>query len=415
LNKFKDLLRENKSILSNFSYLSALQIFNMLAPLIAYPFLLRVLGKNNFGLVIYAQSIISYFVIIVTFGFNISATKKVSLHRNNTNKLGEIVSNVLIIKSILFLISLSILQLFLYYTKQDSDSVILFNLAMWLCFYEVIFPQWYFQGIEQMKYITYITLLIRIIFLGLIFIIIKTPENYLLLPLINGVGTIIAGLISIYIIFFRHNIKFKFQPIKKLKYYFNDALTIFVSSISFSVYKNTNKVIVGMFLGMSSIAYYDLAEKIIAVAKIPQNILSQSVFPKISLEKNIIFIKKIFKISILMNFIISIIVVIFAKHLILLLGNSNMLPSLEIIEILVFSIVIIAMGNVFGIQTLIPFGYNRKFTKVVLTSLIFYFFLLFMVWITLGFSMRNISIILVTVETFSTIYWYYFCKRKKLW
>lgn len=415
MNKFKDLLRENKSILSNFSYLSALQIFNMLAPLIAYPFLLRVLGKNNFGLVIYAQSIISYFVIIVTFGFNISATKKVSLHRNNTNKLGEIVSNVLIIKSILFLISLSILQLFLYYTKQDSDSVILFNLAMWLCFYEVIFPQWYFQGIEQMKYITYITLLIRIIFLGLIFIIIKTPENYLLLPLINGVGTIIAGLISIYIIFFRHNIKFKFQPIKKLKYYFNDALTIFLSSISFSVYKNTNKVIVGMFLGMSSIAYYDLAEKIIAVAKIPQNILSQSVFPKISLEKNIIFIKKIFKISILMNFIISIIVVIFAKHLILLLGNSNMLPSLEIIEILVFSIVIIAMGNVFGIQTLIPFGYNIKFTKVVLTSLIFYFFLLFMVWITLGFSMRNISIILVTVETFSTIYWYYFCKRKKLW
>ena len=170
-----------------------------------------------------------------------------------------------------------------------------------------------------------------------------------------------------------------------------------------------------MFLGMSSITFYDLAEKIIAVAKIPQNILSQSVFPKISLEKNMIFVKKIFKISVILNFIISVIVLIFAKHLVLLLGNSTMLPSLEIIEILVFSIVIISMGNVFGIQTLIPFGYNRIFTKVVLTSVILYFFLLFLVWITLGFSIRNIAIILVIVETFSTIYWYYFCKIKKLW
>ena len=172
---------------------------------------------------------------------------------------------------------------------------------------------------------------------------------------------------------------------------------------------------VGIFLGMSSITFYDLAEKIIAVAKIPQNILSQSVFPEISLEKNIIYIKKIFKISIIMNFIISVIVLFFAKHLVLLLGDSAMLPSIEIIEILVFSIVIIAMGNVFGIQTLIPFGYDRIFTKVVLRSVILYFFLLFLVWITLGFSIRNISIIIVIVETFSTIYWYYFCKRKKLW
>ena len=415
MNKLKKIISDNISVLNNFSYLTALQIFNIVAPLIAYPFLIRVLGTNNFGLVIYAQSIISYFVILVTFGFNISATKKVSQYRNNLKKLGEVVSNVIIIKSILFLISLLILELFLYLTNQNFDTVILFNLVMWMCVYEVIFPQWYFQGIEQMKYITYITLIIRIIFLGMIFIIIKSPDDYLLLPVINGLGTIIAGSISLYIIFFKHKIKFKFQSIKTLRYYLNDSLTIFISTISFNVYKSTNKVVVGMFLGMSSITFYDLAEKIIAVAKIPQNILSQSVFPKISLEKNIIYIKDIFKVSIIMNVIISVIVLIFAKQLVLLLGDSTMLPSIEIIQILVFSVVIIAMGNVFGIQTLIPFGYNRIFTRVVLRSVILYFFLLFLVWITLGFSIKNISIILVIVETFSTLNWYYFCKRKKLW
>ena len=115
-----------------------------------------------------------------------------------------------------------------------------------------------------------------------------------------------------------------------------------------------------------------------------------------------------------MNSLISILVLLFAKQFVILLGDTVMLPSVEIIEILTISLVVIAMGNIFGIQTLISFGYNRSFTKVVLKSVIFYFSLLFLAWTTLGFSLQNISIILVMVETFSTISWYLSCKRKRL-
>ena len=81
-------------LIRNFSYLSLLQVFNLILPLIVYPYLIRVLGKETYGLVVFAQSLVFYLVILVGFGFNISATKEVSIHRNDSKKLGEIVSSV---------------------------------------------------------------------------------------------------------------------------------------------------------------------------------------------------------------------------------------------------------------------------------------------------------------------------------
>ena len=77
----------NKTLIQNFSYLSALRIFNMILPLITYPYLIRVLGKEIYGLVVFAQAIVNYLVMLVSFGFNISATKEVSVYRNDEKKL----------------------------------------------------------------------------------------------------------------------------------------------------------------------------------------------------------------------------------------------------------------------------------------------------------------------------------------
>lgn len=71
-------------LIRNFSYLSLLQVFNLILPLIVYPYLIRVLGKETYGLVVFAQSLVFYLVILVGFGFNISATKEVSIHRNDS-------------------------------------------------------------------------------------------------------------------------------------------------------------------------------------------------------------------------------------------------------------------------------------------------------------------------------------------
>ena len=66
-----------KQLLANFSYLSIIEIIGLLLPLVSYPYLIRTVGANNYGIVVFAQAIVAYIIIIVNFGFNVSATRRV--------------------------------------------------------------------------------------------------------------------------------------------------------------------------------------------------------------------------------------------------------------------------------------------------------------------------------------------------
>lgn len=406
---------QHKVLIQNFSYLSALQFFNLLIPLITYPYLIRVLGKETYGLVVYAQAIVGYLVILVGFGFNISATKEISVHRGDKSKLSEIVSSVLVIKAVLFAISAFILIVLLFIIPQARGYKGLFILMLWMCLYDVIFPVWYFQGIEQMKYITYITLISRLIFLGLIFVLIHSSSDYLFIPIINGIGALMAGIISLTVIFNSHKVRFKFQSLQTLKFYFKDSIPIFVSNASIKLYTSTNKVIIGSFLGMADVAYYDLAEKLVTVLKMPMSILSQSLFPKISKEKNLSFVKKVFKISLTANVLFYIVFIISSKYLILFLGSKTMLDSVLIVNLLAFTLPVIAMSNIFGVQLLLPFGYNKTFSRIIVSSSIFYLIQAITFWISFGFTLINVTLMTVFTEIFVTITMFYYCNKYRLW
>jgi O-antigen/teichoic acid export membrane protein len=415
IKSIREKIRPYRILLRNFSYLSALQVFNLLLPLITYPYLIRVLGKETYGLVVFAQAIIGYLLILVGFGFNISATKEVSIHRDDQDKLSEIVSSVLILKSGLLLVSLIILSVLVFFIPQATGYKDLFFLTMWMCLYDVIFPIWYFQGIEKMKYITWITLTSRLTFLALIFVLIKSPEDYLFIPVINGIGALLGGGLSLLIIFGGKAVRFRLQPYRVLKYYLKDSLPIFISNVSTHLYLSTNKVIVGTFLGMSEVAYYDLAEKITTVLKIPQSILSQTVFPRISKEKDLSFIKKIFWIAITVNTVLFILVILLSKPLVLILGGQQMVSAIPVLHILALTVPVIAMSNLFGVQLLISFGYNREFSRVIVTSGLVYLLQLLILWPTIGFTIISVSAIAVITEIFVTICMFHLCKKYDLW
>ena len=180
---FFQRISNHRSLIQNYSYLALIQIVNLAVTLATYPYLIRTLGKELFGLVVFAQAIVGYFVILVSFGFNISATKEISYHRDDKKKIEEILSSILLLKGCLFLFSLILLLITSFFIKEANGHLLLFFLSMFACFYEFIYPSWYFQGTEKMKEITIITLTSKLIFLALIFIFVKSKENYLLVPL----------------------------------------------------------------------------------------------------------------------------------------------------------------------------------------------------------------------------------------
>lgn len=388
---------------------------NLSIPLFTYPFLIRVLGKDKYGLVLYAQAIVAYLVILVSFGFNITAVRDISVHRENKEKVNEIFSSIIIIKISLFFISFLILGFLLNYVPLAKGYEFLFLLSMQACLSDIIFPIWYFQGIEQMKYITYITLVSRIFFLGLVFIFIKAPTDYLLIPLFNGISTVITGVISMFIIFGTHKVKISFQSYRIIKLYFLESISVFISEVSIVLYVNTNKVIVGSFLGLVNLSYYDLAEKITSLLKIPQSILTQTIFPKINRDRNIEMVKNIFKYSIIFYLIIVFLIHQFSEQIVVIIGGNQMKDAAYIVNILTLSIPFIVVSNIFGILTLLPFGYKKEYTKVIISSGLFYLMLIIILNVTIGFSINSIASVTLLTEIFVSIYMFYYLKKYTLW
>ncbi|PTN02885.1 PST family polysaccharide transporter [Mangrovibacterium marinum] len=412
VEKIKQALVNHKTLIQNFSYLSALQVFNMLIPLITYPYLIRVLGKETYGLIVYAQAIVGYLLILVSFGFNISATKDISVNRHNKEKLNEIVSSVLIIKSVLFVFALAILFVALNFIPQARDSKVLFYLTMWMCLYEVIFPIWYFQGIEQMKYITYITLVSRITFFALIFVLIHEPSDYLFVPIINGVGAIIAGSASLYIIFKIHKIKLKKPLLSHLKQYCSDSFYLFLSTSSIQIVLNANKIIIGTFLGLKEVAYYDLGQKILNLLKVPLAIVTQVLFPHISKTKDINLLNRLIIFTTIFTTISYFSLWIFSPYAVTIFAGSDMLEAVSIVRILCISFVLVGISQYLGSMRLIPYGYNKLYAYATTSTLLIYFILVLIAGTSNQINIIFLSWTSVFVDLWMVLIYVYYNSKK---
>ena len=80
---FAEKLMRNKTVLVNFSYLSILQIFTIVFPLLTYPYLLRIIGLELYGVLVFAQAIISYVSLVINFGFNMSGARSVAVYKGD--------------------------------------------------------------------------------------------------------------------------------------------------------------------------------------------------------------------------------------------------------------------------------------------------------------------------------------------
>jgi PST family polysaccharide transporter len=403
IDRLKKVLISNKSIVSNFSYLSVFQLFNILLPLVTYPYLIRVLGAEIYGVVIFSQAIMMYFSMLINFGFNISATKDVAEYRQDCKKLNEIVSSVFIIKTFLWIVSFIILGGLILFIPSLQKHSLLFIFSFGITFNELLFPQWFFQGIEKMKYITIINIISKILFTVLIFVFIKNEQDYLLVPLFQGMGAFIGGVIAIYVVLVKEKISIGLHKITIVKYYFIESLPLFISAASVQIYVNANKVLVGTFLGMTEVAYYDLGEKVLRLIKTPVGMLGQAAFPSLAIQKSVTKINNVMKAGVFLTSGLVFFVFIFSDLIVTMLGGSGMQKAVPIMRILSLSGLMVAFNQFLGTSRLIVFGYKKEFTQVIASSGIVFCIAGFFLYVSDNVTVISLSWLAVAVETWVTV------------
>ncbi len=281
------LTKNNKVIIKNFSYMTLLQCFVLVAPLLTYPYLINTLGSELYGWVILAQVVASYASLVVGFGFNGVTAKHVAQHVGDSEKISEIVSSVMIIRIGLWLVSLLSYCLIIAVIPAYAEYKWLFLLSFGCTFNELLFPVFYFQGIERMGYITWLTLIIRSVSVVGIFIFVRETSDYLWVPILTGASYVIGGFLSLYVIFVQHKIRFRIPSFQAMKYYFKDAATIFLTDVISTIKDKLNYIIMGIYVPMSQIVIYDLGSKITGLLSKPAYIIATVLYPRIAKTGNI--------------------------------------------------------------------------------------------------------------------------------
>jgi PST family polysaccharide transporter len=359
---------------------------------------LRVIGKELYGVVIFAQTLVTYVSLIINFGFNLSASKSIAVNRENKQVLSEIVSAVYINKILIWIICLTVYITIISFAPFFKKYYLVYLFSFFMTFNELLFPVWFFQGIEKMKYTTIINITIRSLFVIAIFVVIRSEQDYSYIPLLNSIGAILAGTTATYIVFRKEHVKFVFLPIRKIYLYFKESIPLFVSIASIQVYANLNKTIIGTFLGMSEVTIYDLGEKIANLLKRPVEMLCNAVFPKISREKNIYFINRIMFIAVSIVIVGYICVFTGSKWIIFFFMGEYILPAIDIVRIISLSSIIVAF-NLFLLRCrLIPFGYDNLYMKILLANSCFFLFCIGGLWLFEILNLYTMSVMTVIVE-----------------
>ena len=385
----------------------------MVLPLITFPYLVKVLGIENFGLVNFSLSIIGYFNILVSFGFELSATKEISINRDNKQKMSEIFSTVILIKIVMFIISLSILTILIFLIDSMNTHLLLYYTTFGIVLGNVIFPSWFFQGIEKMKYITIINVISKILFTIFIFILVQDKEDYIFVPMFNSIGAMLGGIIALRIVFKTYSIKLYipakhiiFRQLKESYYYF-------VSRVANNGSRYLSTTIIGAYFGNTIVGYYSLVEKLFYAFISIGGLISQSIYPYMSRTQDLKSFKKILLSTIIITLPILSALMIFNEPIIrLTFGIKNEIVSnifLIVFSGALFSIV----SSIIGYPLLAACGYPKYANNsLIYSSLIYLLYIVIAVLVTKNIYYVSFSIVVYVLS--ALLFRIYYIKKTAL-
>ena len=399
--------------IKNFGYLSALQLFTLFIPIIIYPYLIRVIGKEIWGEIVFAQVIISYASLFINFGFDVSATRDVSVNRDNPIELSKIVSSVFITKLFFGLISTLSVILLINFIPFFSYHKLLYLYTFIFCLGDIFFPIYFFLGIEKMKYITFINLFTKLLFLLFVFIFVKDKSDYILVPLFNGLGAAIGGIIAMVIAIKIYNIKILLVSIAILKSRINTSVNYFITDLSIVLKDRVNLLVIGTFIGFTEVAYYDLGTKIVHIAQTPFSIINRVLLPSFAKEfsrRKLILSVWIFT---TVSFLIVILLIIFSDIIVIILGGGQMLPASNIIYIYAIVIPLACISSIYGIG-LASQGVSKNYMLSDLYSFIVYLIAVLSLYVFYNVSIYTLPIPIILSVIFTIFYKQIYLKKNKL-
>lgn len=317
-------------VVKNALSLLVLQGSNYILPLITFPYLVRILEPKNYGLLLFMSAFIQYFIILTDYGFNYSATRHIAIIREDVERLKQYCNTILTIKMIMTVLGFLVLIIIVFAIPMFRENYSIYLIGYLSVLGNALFPIWFFQGMEQMKYITVFNLISKFFSTVLIFIFVKHSSDYNSAALLQSFNYLLPGIIGLLMLKYKFSITL-FPTLKResIKRELANGWSVFIANISGNIYGQGAVFITGLIGGTTAAAYYGICQKITgALVGITQPI-AQALYPYlcreyVNAEYNFFVLKrKLLLLYFLSSLIISGCLFLISEKCINLVANSN--------------------------------------------------------------------------------------------
>lgn len=352
----------------------AFQSTSYIAPIITLPYLTKTLGPHNFGSLNYCLAIIALLIVITDWGFNLSATRKISIEKNNCANTAYVFWGTISAKFLIALLTLCALLIAttLFETIKNLSNILLITWLMVIG--NVITINWYLQGIEQFGAVATAGIIARLLTIPATFIFVSSTEDTWIAALINSLCALIVGLISIIAAYRTRKIQWCAPSLLNIKQQTNDGWDIFVSTLSVSLFTSANTIILGSISGMSQVAIYNAADKIKTALNMPSAQLTNVIYPRVSatFKDQIDSSKKLIKSTIAFNiaatFSTLIFLIYFAQKIVLMIFPENFSGAGQVLIILFSAYIFGNIAYPLGLLVMLNLGITRARRNIMLLA-----------------------------------------------
>ena len=409
-----DYIKKQKQ-LNNFLTYGFGQAFNLVTPLLVVPYLVTICGEEGYGKIGVGLAISFFLMVFIDYGSDILGVKEVAINRENKEKLETIFITIYSAKLVLVCLVLVFACMLFYTIPFFAQEKKLFFLSLPILVGQFINPTWFLQGLENFKWITFLNIISKTIYVLGIFIFIQNPGDYSYNNLFWGIGMILANSFAFIYLINQHGYSFKKVTLLEVKTYLSNNFSMFSSQIFVSLQMYFPIVLISFFGSSAMAGQYKIIDQIIVIFRTYILLFFNFVFPRVcylldkSKEEGLKFWKKVNGLNFLFIVISMVFIFIFSIQIV---GYFNPKNSIQISDLLKIALCIPVLQSMVqpSKQLLLAWNKQREYIKV--TMAVTVITLVLIACLTPIFKVLGAIVALIISEILTLLIFIYYIKNK---
>ena len=355
-----------KTLYKNIVSLGVLQVANYLIPFLVLPIISRILGASLFGSVSYAQNIVTYLTLLINYGFEYSATRQISIAREDKAKTDAIFWSVIAAKGMLLILSFAILAVLPFCMERVACDPKLYIYTALANIGIVFFPTWYLQGVQQMDKMAWANFFTKLLGAVLVLSLVREASAYRLYPLLMSASSILIGIGAMIYVIRHFGISRPVLSRQTLREVMQAGAPIFLNNVFVALYTTANMTILGMYAADDVIGYFSGAQRLIqALNMVVVMPVSMAVFPEISRRfadsktEGVRFLKQVLLWAGSAAAVVSLLTFVCAPLMIRIMYGIGFAPSIELLKWLSPIPFLVMIATLLTVQGLYGMGLQR--------------------------------------------------------